>query len=887
MQHQYMNLKRMMVMAFAGIFFLSCSLSRKTAQKSGGQQVSSLTVVKPTDTTKKSLKLYKDLITDKAITDDGLFKVHRVDDRYYFEITNTLFNKDILIVNRVSKAAAGIKPDRGRMGYAGDCIGENVMHIEKGPEQKVFFKRMSFLDITGDSSDNGMSRSIHNSSLQPIVASFDIKAYSPDSAGVVIDVTDYIKGDNDVFFFSSRIKKIYELGGMMADRSYISNIHSYPLNTEIRTVKTYTSGNESLILSGNSILTYELNTSIVLLPEKPMKYRGADERVGYFARGYRSFDASDGVEVNFKVTRWRLEPKEEDIEKYKRGELVEPKKPIVFYIDPATPKKWVPYLIEGVNAWQSAFEKAGFKNAIHALEAPKDDSTWSLEDARHNAIVYMASDFPNAMGPHVSDPRTGEILESHIYWYHNVLQILHDWYMVQAGPNDPRARKMQFDDSLMGQLIKYVCTHEVGHTLGLQHNFRASTTIPVDSLRSKSYVAKNSHTPSIMDYARFNYVAQPEDSIDVKDLIPRIGVYDDWAIEWGYKWLPDFKTEDEEKSYLNKWVIKKLDEDKRLSFSDALRDSWSKIEDLGDDAVKASNYGIKNLQRVMANIKDWTKAPNGTYEELSRLQRSVVSQYSNYISHVVDDIGAIYWTPKKVEQHQPVYEFSTKEKQRASVQFLQDQLFNTPIWLDNKELFPYVGWAGIIWIYKLQEFWIHQLILPQVFLKMYSNENYMPAIKAYSFEAFLTDMESCILKELNNHDPIELNRRNVQKIYVFKLIKFMDQKEGDFGLMDACTVVENHMQKLYATINKAIPLYKDQISVAHLKDLRERLKKGLAAQSGNNLEMLKKSVRAFNFQPVDVFNMPSNERVDFMHQHDNWGCWDSWNKPVADWMKKD
>jgi hypothetical protein len=444
---------------------------------------------------------------------------------------------------------------------------------------------------------------------------------------------------------------------------------------------------------------------------------------------------------------------------------------------------------------------------------------------------------------------------------------------------------MQFDDTLMGQLIQYVCTHEVGHTLGLQHNFRASSTIPVDSLRSKNYVAKNSHTPSIMDYARFNYVAQPEDSIDVKDLIPRIGVYDDWAIEWGYRWLPDFKTDEEEKSYLNKWVIKRLSQDKRLMFSDGQhQDLLRKVEDLGDDAVKASTYGIKNLQRVMANLKEWTKTPNGSYDELGRLQMAVIFQYSNYISHVVDDIGAVYWTPKVVEQPEPLYSFPNREKQKAAVQFLQKQLFATPAWIDNKELFPYIGHTGLVWIYKLQEFWIHNLVSPQLYITMFYHVSYLPARETYNFDELLTDMENSIWNELDNHKLIELHRRNLQKIYVYKLIKFMDQKVGDLGLNDACTIVENHIHKLYSKINKAIPGYKDEMSGTHLKDLRDRLKKELDFESGKNVERSGKSERAFNIQLLDT---PMKGSLDFIGQPDHWSCWDGFNKFKSELMETD
>lgn len=451
---------------FVAVFLSACAAS-KTQKKASVNPPPGLasTPVKADSTVKRSnIKPYNEVITAKAITQNGLFKVHYVNDRYYFEIPDSLLNRDILIVNRISKGTSVVRLQDGLLGYAGDYIGENVIQFSKGPNQKLFIKRISYLDVTNDSSDNGMYKSILNSSLQPIVASFDIKAISPDSTGIVIDLNDYLNGDNDVFFFNSRVKGIAEIGAYQADKSFIQKIASFPFNTEIRTVKTY--------IHLDAPFTYELNSSMVLLPAGQMTPRYDDERVGYFSRGYLNYDASQGVRADYKITRWRLEPKAEDVSKYLAGELVEPKKPIVFYIDPATPQKWVPYLIQAVNDWQKAFEKAGFKNAIYALEAPKNDPSWSMEDARHNVIIYKASPVQNASGPHVSDPRTGEILESHINWYHNVQKLLHDWYFIQASPVDPGARKMVFDDSLMGQLIRYACSHEVGHIIktGIVHD---------------------------------------------------------------------------------------------------------------------------------------------------------------------------------------------------------------------------------------------------------------------------------------------------------------------------------------------------------------------------------------------------------------------------------
>ena len=361
------------------------------------------------------------------------------------------------------------------------------------------------------------------------------------------------------------------LQGLQRESSYIESIKTFPLNTEVRVFKTWTSAlNKTIAASVTGRVTLGLNISFVLLPEKPMQRRYFDPRVGYFADDFTYFsDDQQRVQRKNFITRWRLEPKDSaDAEKMKRGELVEPKKPIVYYIDPATPKQWRPYLILGVNDWQKAFEKAGFKNAIIGKEWPENDSTMSMEDARYSCIRYLASPIENAYGPNVHDPRSGEIIESHICWYHNVMNLVHDWYMIQAGSIDEAARKMKFDTDLMGQLIRFVSSHEVGHTLGLRHNFGSSSTVPVDSLRSKSFVEKYGHTPSIMDYARFNYVAQPEDGITRAGIFPRINDYDEWAIEWGYR--PMFNAYDDESDHyeLDKLTTERLKNNPRLWFGD-------------------------------------------------------------------------------------------------------------------------------------------------------------------------------------------------------------------------------------------------------------------------------------------------------------------------------
>lgn len=366
----------------------------------------------------------------------------------------------------------------------------------------------------------------------------------------------------------------------------------------------------------------------------------------------------------------------------KRGELVEPQKQIVYYIDPATPKQWVPYLMQGVNDWNVAFEKAGFKNAIVAKEWP-EDSTMSMEDARFSVIRYLASDIPNAYGPNVHDPRTGEILESHIGWYHNVMKLVHDWYMIQAGCVDKDARKMKFDDELMGQLIRFVSSHEVGHTLGLRHNMGASSATPVDSLRDKAWVEANGHTSSIMDYARFNYVAQPEDNISRKGLFPRIGDYDKWAIEWGYKPIFDTKDENEDRLLLNKMTTAQLKKGRRYWFGGEGYDNnpLAQTEDLGDNAMKASEYGLKNLRRIVKALPEWTYEEGDLNQNIRDVYSNILGQFMRYEGHVLRNIGGVYTTYKSIEEPGDVYSPMAKDRQREALEYIDRNVFSEPAWL--------------------------------------------------------------------------------------------------------------------------------------------------------------------------------------------------------------
>lgn len=724
------------------------------------------------------LKPYAQVITPKAKSSFGFLTVHKVDNNYFFEIPDSMLNRDILIVNRISKAPTSRQ--KSRVGYPGDILGSKVIRFENKDNKRILVREYSYRERSENK--DGMFQSVRNSNTQPIVANFGIETIKKDSLtrNYVINVSVFLQKENPLFSFDADSKEYIGLLNMVGEGTYIDTLKAFPKNIEISTTVTYQSkkgmSNVGFLETGSPRipLTYELNSSMVLLPEVPMKARLFDPRVGYFTVGYTDFDSNpQGIEYKKLITRWRLEPKDEAA--YLRGELVEPKKPIIIYIDPATPKKWIPYLIQGVNDWQVAFEKAGFKNAIYALEAPTDDPSWSLEDARHSAIVYKPSDIPNASGPHINDPRTGEILETHINWYHNVMSLLRDWYMIQAGTIDEAARKMQLDDELMGQLIRFVSSHEVGHTLGLRHNFGSSHTVPVEKLRDKAWVEANGHTPSIMDYARFNYVAQPEDGITRAGIFPRIGIYDKWSIEWGYRWLPQFQTPEDEVAFSNQSIIKKLKTDVRYTFgteSDP-NDPRNQSEDLGDDSMLASLYGIKNLKRIVPQILTWSYEPNKSYAGAGEIYSGVVSQFNRYLGHVTKNVAGIYSNSITVEQTDEIArEFVPANIQKRAIAFLNEQLFTTPEWLIDRQLMEKAKILPVNVICSLQSGVLARLINKNTLDKMSENE-ILNGKKAYTSAQMFNDLKKVIWSNLGQSD---IYKRNMQKAYVENLINLLDKK---------------------------------------------------------------------------------------------------------------
>lgn len=705
---------------------------------------------------------YDELIKKKGSVQQGLFTVRHIENKWYFDVHDSLLGRYLLAVTRYTS----VPQNYGK--FAGEQLNEATLYFEKRDKNTMLLRAYVLTQLADDKDQ--ISKTLQASTVDPIVAAFKIIGPHKDKQRSLIEVTSLFNKDNALMSETAGTTTAKK-GGLMADRTFIDTMKVFPINVEVASTRTYSATPSRAQASKTGALTLGLNTSIVLLPREPMRKRLWDKRVGYFTSAFTQFsDDQRKTDHEQFISRYRLVPKNKKA--YAKGELVEPEKQIVYYIDPATPRQWVPYLKAGIDDWNVAFEAAGFKNAIVAKEWPEDDPDMSVDDARYCVLRYLPSEAENAYGPRIVDPRSGEIIESHICWYHNVMNLLTKWYMTQCGPLDKRARTMKFDDELMGQLIRFVSSHEVGHTLGLRHNMGASSATPVDKLRDKAWVEAHGHTVSIMDYARFNYVAQPEDGISERGLFPRINDYDRWAIKWGYQYRPEFKDEFEEKERLMTETTGILAKNPRLWFSGEGRDEdpRSQTEDLGDDNMKASDYGVKNLQRVISGLPEWTRQDNYQYENLLEMYGAVRDQFKRYVNHVIKNIGGRHIN--NLPGTTP-YEVAPTWKQQAAVDWIGRQLFEAPVWLYPSGLVEKSGIDAAGDLSAQQSRALGLMMGGALLDKIYANS--FSAARPYTLEAYLSDVFNTVWKPLNGKDELANRcRRMLQRAYIDNLNKLIN-----------------------------------------------------------------------------------------------------------------
>jgi len=806
--------------------------STAEAQKKKKKKNQPVAPTPPPKPKKGEIQPYNKVVTKEAITDEGLFKVHTIDDeKFLFEIPDSLFERELLMVTRIAKNTSNNRS------FGGQKANTQVLRWQKKGKQVLL--RVVSHNIVADE-ELPVHEAVVNSNFEPVLFAFPIAAFNDDKTATVFDATELFSTDVKALGLPEFVRKGYKITRLDTKKSFIESIKSYPLNIEIRHVKTYAAGAPPSNSSTGTV-SVEMSNSMILLPKVPMKRRIFDERVGWFTTSQVDYgsEAQKSETVTY-LDRWRLEVKDEDIEKFKRGELVEPKKPIVYYIDRATPKKWRQYIKDGIEDWQVAFEAAGFKNAIIAKDPPtvEEDPDWSPEDVRYSVVRYLASPIPNANGPHVSDPRSGEILESDINWYHNVMSLLKGWYFVQTAAINPEAQTTEFKDEVMGRLIRFVSSHEVGHTLGLPHNMGSSAAYPVDSLRSATFTKKHSTAPSIMDYARFNYVAQPGD--DGVAMNPNIGVYDKYAINWGYRPILEAETAEAEKETLDNWILAHAgDPLYRFGHQQAgdVVDPTSQTEDLGDNAIKASAYGIANLKRIVPNLINWTAEKGKNYDDLSTMYGHVVSQFNRYMGHVSSNLGGVIENYKTYDQEGNVYTHVAKTHQKNCLNFINEQLFDTPTWLIDKDIIGRTEYSGVTErVRAMQVRTLNNILSLGRMMRMIENET-LNGSDAYSLIAMMTDLRNGIWSELRTGKNIDTYRRNLQRAHVERLAYLMTAKDtksfngSSYVKSTAVTVKESdivpvvrgELNRIKRDAQRAANATTNTIKKYHLQDIAKRI----------------------------------------------------------------
>lgn len=721
----------------------------------------------PTDSVAGSDKKYSGIVKD-ATTKKGLFTTHFTKkNKLYFELPDSVMQHTFLLSNRIASTS------NTQDFVAGQMATRPLVIRFTRDSVNVYMHKVQ----TGNEVEKGspIASSFDKNFFNPVLKGFPIEATN--KGNVVIDVTAFF-GDNEKSI--SPIKPDSPLAKLMggsnnlkgtfvSGASNIQEIKNFEKNIEIRSMLSF---NTTPL---NEPYTVVVNRSLILLPDTLMDIRLQDNRVGYFSsdRSLYTTEADRVVPYTF-IHRWRLEPKPEDKAAYFKGELVEPAKPIVFYVDSAFPEKWAVAIKQGIQDWNMAFEVAGFKNAITAKDYPKNDPNFDPDDMRYSCFKYATTRIANAMGPSHTDPRTGEILTADVIWYHNILSLLHGWRFTQTAAVDERVRKNVFDDEVMQESMRYVASHEIGHTLGLMHNMGASFSFPVDSLRSPSFTQKYGTTPSIMDYARNNFVAQPGDfEKGVKLTPPILGVYDIHAINWGYRLISGVKTPEEEKPTLAKWIDAKKD-DPMYEFGAqqffGLIDPTDQTEDLGNDHIKSSDLSISNLKIVMANLEKWTLDKGENYDNVTLAYQEVIKQYTRHVRHVAPYIGGVEF--KEIRQGDGSADAAKthidKATQKKALLWLMNQMRTYNAWLSPADLMLKLG-VDLDANSKLQASIVNGLFNTSALFRIYEGEQ-VNSIKNYTLNGYINDVVAEVFKATYQNKALNADEINIQTAAIKQMI---------------------------------------------------------------------------------------------------------------------
>ncbi len=772
---------------------------------------------------KSSFSTISDFAKGMDRVDEGVITVMQKGDKIYWSIADSLLNRDFLLVSRV----AGVP--NGYFGFysAGAKTAERVLQFSK-LHDRILIKEVSYENIAD--STLPIYESVQANNFAPILGAFDQELYDEDARETIIELSDFFTEDIEAISgVIPFLRREYQVRRLDGNRSYVESVKSFPKNLEVRHVLTYQANNPPSS-SSNATLSIRMSQSMILLPKVPMQKRLFDYSVGWFTIRQIDFGSEQQkADRQSYIRRWRLEPS--DSTAYFRGELVEPKKPIVYYLDPATPEKYRSYIIKGIEDWNVAFEEAGFKNAIQAKlpPSPSEDPDWSPEDIRYSTVRWVANEIRNAVGPSVSDPRSGEIIESDIVWYHNHMRSYRNRLMIETGAANPEARKLKLADDLIGETMRRVISHEIGHALGLPHNMQSSSAYPVDSLRSGSFTQKYGIATTIMEYARQNYVAQPGDE-NIR-FIRQLGPYDLYSINWGYRLIPNAHTPEDEKETLDSWIMEKSGDPMYRFAGSTGYDPSAQTEDLGDDPVKASTYGLMNLKRVVPELMEWTYTEGEGYEDLEEIYRELIGMWSRYSRHVATNIGGVYQNRKSADQDGFLYTPVSKENQLRALAFLNEYVFTTPYWLLDTDILQNIQPAGSIdLIQSLQSRILGSVIDPDVLLRLI--EYSALGSNTFSPDEMLETLRLGICREIYDNDSeIDVYRRTLQREYLSRIDSFlsMDQMGNsrnpvDLQNSDNLPLLRTELNLLTDVINSLLDGEKlNGIQKAHLEDVIIRI----------------------------------------------------------------